>query len=308
MEYTAMVGLPLKGNVYQQPHFMRQEWGAVGFQTVSESLPLRIGVIGDSGLGERDTFALADLMATHDLNFVLHTGDVVYLMYNHPNPFDAYANKYYFPLASILHAMPIYPVVANHDFDRAAFWQDVPFYYHAFPAFDVPDFESSDYDGRNQWYGFAYGKFQFLMLDSETFFGEDGQTEQDTWLRARLADEDYDYTIPVLHRPLYSSGPHASEGPIIREVWEPLFKEARVPIVLAGHDHFYERLTVESITYIVSGGGCSYLYDNEEPQAASQVYKKRMHFVLMEIHADWIEVQAIGLDGEIFDETLIPLG
>lgn len=305
--YQAVVKLAVGSDLYRQPHFMDREWGVVDFHTASDQWPLRVGVVGDSGLGEKVTLELAERMAACDLDFVLHTGDVVYLMGRHPTPFHAYAKKYYAPLAPLLRQVPVYPVVANHDWDREAIWQGAPFYYHAFPPFAVPGFVASDQEGQNRWYAVAYGRFQFLLLDTQALFGADGRAEQDAWLKERLTDERFDYTIPVFHVPPYSNGPHVSEGPVVRQAWEPLFEEANVPVVFSGHDHFYERLSVGDITYIVSGGGCTYLYNFDEPLPEIQSSAKQMHFVLMEIYADRIELEAIARDGESLDQVSIPL-
>lgn len=306
-EYQAVVGLSAVGNLYQPPNFRGREWGLVKFHTPGGEEPLRIGVIGDSGFGEESTLALAEQMATHDLDFVLHTGDVVYLMNNHPGPFEAYAEKYYKPMAPLLHKMPIYPVVGNHDIERATLWEGKPFYYYAFPPFVAPTFSPSDINGQNQWYAVAYGRLQFLMLDTQTLFGENGQAEQTTWLEERLADERFDFTIPVLHVPPYSSGPHALEGPVVEQVWGHLFEAAEIPVVFSGHEHFYERLEVDRITYLISGGGSSVLYNMVEQHSQSQVFARQMHFILLEIYADRIEISAITEAGELLDQVNIHL-
>ena len=306
-DYQVVVGLTAGDNLYQSPNYRGGDWGLVNFHTLGGEEPLRIGVIGDSGLGEESTLALAEQMASHNLDFVLHTGDVVYLMNNHPDPFEAYAEKYYKPLAPLLHEMPIYPVVGNHDIERATLWEDRPFYYYAFPPFVTPAFSPSDFNGQNQWYAVAYGRIQFLMLDTQTLFGEDGLAEQSTWLEERLADERYDFTILVFHVPPYSSGPHADEGLIVEQIWGHFFISDQIPVVFSGHEHFYERLEVDGITYMISGGGSSVLYNMVEQHPQSQVFFREMHFVLMEIFADGIEISIITEDGELLDQINIPL-
>ncbi len=306
-DYQAQVELSAGAGRYKEPHFMGGEWGAVSFHTPSGQLPLRVGVIGDSGLGEPVTLALTVGMAAYDLDFVLHTGDVVYLMEQNSTPFEAFGLKYYATFAPLLHEMPVYTVVGNHDHNWAALWQDAPFYYYAFPPFPSPGFEASDFQGQNQWYAVAYGEFQFLLLDTQTFFGEEGREEQNAWVAERLADDRFSYTIPVFHVPPYSSSEHASEGLVVRQAWEELFAQANVPVVFSGHDHTYERLSVEGITYLVSGGGCSILYNLVQQREESQFFARRNHFVILEIYADRIELQAIALDGEVMDEVTIPL-
>jgi hypothetical protein len=306
-DYQAIVGLSTGENLYQSPNFRGKDWGLVNFHTLKEGAPLRIGVIGDSGLGEESTLELAEQMASHDLDFVLHTGDVVYLMNNHPNPFEAYAEKYYEPLAPLLHEMPIYPVVGNHDIEWATLWEGKPFYYYAFPPFITSTYSPSDFNGQNQWYAVASGNLQFLMLDTQTLFGEAGLVEQTTWLEERLADERFEFTIPVFHVPPYSSGPHAAEGLVVEQVWGQLFKADQIPVVFSGHEHFYERLEADGIRYLISGGGCSVLYNMVEKHPQSNVFVKEMHFVLVELFADHIEISVITETGELLDQVNISL-
>ncbi len=307
MTYQATIAIRADATTYRQPYFMGEAWGPIRFRTPAGQDPLRVGVIGDSGFGHQATYTLAGEMAAHDLNFVLHTGDVVYCIYENADPFEAYALKWFKPLAPLLRQMPVYPVIGNHDVEAAAQWQGLPFYYYAFPPFTDPRFEPSDYGGHNRWYAFAYGQVQFVMLDTQAFFGQGGQAEQNAWLAERLADERFPYTIPVLHVPPYTSGLHPNDGIPVRKSWVPGFEAANVPLVLSGHDHNYQRLVVNDLTYVISGGGSLTLYDLGEALPESEFFAKQTHFVLLEIYADRIDLQAIALGGEVLDQATIPL-
>lgn len=306
-DYQAEVALVREDGLYQQPGFMGQSWGPIHFRTPSGQRPLRIGVIGDAGFGDQVTYGLAEQMATYDLDFVLHTGDVVYRIGENADPYEAYALKWYLPFAPLLRQMPVYTVIGNHDVEAAALWQGIPFYYQVFPPFADPRFEPSDYQGRNQWYAFAYGDVQFVMLDTQTFFGEGGRAEQDAWLQERLSDPRFAVTIPVFHVPPYTSGLHGSDGLTVRSTWSPQFTQAGVPLVLSGHDHNYERLTADNVTYIVSGGGSAVLYSLTAALPESQFFAKEHHFVLVEIYDDRIELQAIALGGQVIDRATLAL-
>jgi hypothetical protein len=308
VEYRAAVGLAAGGGEYLQPPFVEQPWGSVRFRTASRREPLRFGVVGDSGFAQQVTFDLAQEMAAYDLDFVLHTGDLVYHADENANPPSAFALKWFLPFAPLLRSMPVYPVVGNHDLDAATYWEDAPYYYYAFPPFSDPLFGPSTFEGRSQWYAFAYGNIQFLMLDTQTFFGEAGRSEQDLWLIDRLSDGRFAYTIPVLHVPPYSSGLHGDTDSLPpRLVWSQMFETTNVPLAFSGHDHDYERLLANGITYIVSGGGSATLYELESQLPESQFFAQRTHFVLAEVYGDRIELSAIGLEGEVFDRAVIPL-
>jgi 2',3'-cyclic-nucleotide 2'-phosphodiesterase (5'-nucleotidase family) len=46
-------------------------------------------------------------------------------------------------------------------------------------------------------------------------------------------------------------------APARQQTLEPILRRHHVDLVLAGHDHHYERThPIDGITYVVSGGGC----------------------------------------------------
>ena len=71
-----------------------------------------------------------------------------------------------------------------------------------------------------------------------------------------LASSTSQWKIVALHHPPYSSGRHGSTVGA-REQLEPILVRRHVDLVLAGHDHHYERTHPhQGVTYVVSGGGC----------------------------------------------------
>lgn len=307
--YQAIVGLgpdPVPG-VYRQVMYGDQLWDPVSFCTMSDREPLHVGVVGDSGFGEQITYELASEMATYDLDFVIHTGDVVYNIDENASPYVAYMLKWYLPFAPLLKQMPVYPVVGNHDVEAAAWWNGVPFYYTVFPPFDEPRPEPSGSAERRQWYAFGYRDVQFVMLDTQTFYGEEGRAEQEAWLTGRLTDPRYAHTIVTFHVPPYTSGRHTRDGLPVQQAWAPLFETSNVRLVLSGHDHNYERLTLNGITYVVSGGGSGSLYAQTQTLPGSAAFARQTHFVLLKIYANRIDLAAIALGGEVLDQATIPL-
>ncbi len=305
--YQAELGLLDSAGMYRQPGFMGQVWGPIRFRTVPAGEMLRVGVVGDSGFGQQATFSLAEQMAGANLDLTLHTGDVVYRIVDNADPLEAYTLKFYAPFAPVLRQMPFYPVLGNHDVEPSTLWNGTPFYHHAFPPFPNPDFAPSDQAELNRWYAFAYDQIQFIMLDTQAFYGETGWAEQNAWLQERLQDPLFAYSIPVFHVPPYTSGRYRDAGQSIAQAWSPLFESAGVPLVLSGHDHNYQRLVVNDVTYVISGGGSVYLYDSQGAIPESRAFAKRTHFVLLGFYPDRIELQAIALGGEVLDQATIPL-
>ena len=59
------------------------------------------------------------------------------------------------------------------------------------------------------------------------------------WLKADLAANPHQCTLAYWHHPRYSSGRHGNQA-FMDELWDVLY-DAGAEIVLAGHDHSYER-------------------------------------------------------------------
>jgi predicted phosphodiesterase len=307
-EYLAAAGLTDAEGVYRQPVYLGQAWGSVRFRTLSNSEPLRFGVIGDASFGDPASVALVERLATYDLDFVIHTGDVVAETYENNSLAEAYALKFYQTLSPLLHNLPVYTVPGNHDQDAAVRWQDSFYYYYAFPPFPDPRFRYPALRSKNQYYAIAYKDVQFLMLDSQVMFGAEGWEEQESWLTERLADPQYRYSIPIFHvPPFFSSSVHPDDQLPVRQFWHPLFAGDHVPLAFSGHSHHYERLLADGITYIVTGGGSGTLYAVGKILPESQIYVARTHFVLAELYTDHIELTAIDKDGTVLDQAIIPL-
>ena len=306
--YEAVLAINAAEGSYEQPVFLSDAWGPVTFHTPSETGTLRIGIIGDASFGDSTTSSVVNRMADSDLDFVLHVGDVVDETELDVDPFQSYAMKFYTPFAPLLTQMPVYTVIGNHDYDADIRWQDNAFYYYAFPPFPDSLFPGQENREKNQYYAFAYHNIQFVMLDTQVFFGQPGWDEQQAWLNERLADTRFRMTIPVFHvSPFSSSSVHPTDSIPVRDGWTPLFEAANVPLVLSGHYHQYERSLNNGVTYVISSGGSAIVYaPAEEFLPESQVFIRQSHYALLEIDEQAINITALSLEGEILDQYSIP--
>ncbi len=311
--YEAWVGVADDDGVHHPPSFAEGTWDPITIRLPQENdWPIRVGVIGDSGFGEEVTYQLAEEMASHHPELVIHTGDLVYNVYKDPSPPQAFIRKFYQPLADLLHAGPIYPVFGNHEGYEDAYWRDQPFYYAAFPPLEN-SYEGDDFGGmlgKRDWYAFIHGNYQFIFLNSQQFYSAELRGEQNAWLQERLGGSTSTTNIVVFHIPPFTSGYHPDDGIPVRQAWVPLFEEANVALVLSGHDHNYERLELNGVTYIVSGGGSNKLYGKQERREESVFFMAKSHFVILELFPDRIDMIAYGVDGKSFDSytLLLPSG
>lgn len=104
------------------------------------------------------------------------------------------------------------------------------------------------------WYVDTVGVVRVVVLDTEQI----DNPAQTTWLAETLASPtDAARTIVVMHKPAFSAGVHGSDENIQRQ-WVPLFEQYDAPLVLAGHDHDFQRSgPINGVTYIVSGGAAT---------------------------------------------------
>ena len=129
-------------------------------------------------------------------------------------------------------------------------------------------------------------------------FGPDSKTQWE-WLDDELAASVNQWKVVLLHHPLYSSGRHGSTYGA-RELLEPILRRHHVDLVLAGHDHDYERThPLHGITHVVSGGGCktTSVGRSDFTAAAASI----LQFLLIDVVDDLLVGRCIAVDGAIAD-------
>lgn len=156
------------------------------------------------------------------------------------------------------------------------------------------------------YYRLQLGAWQVYSLNS--YLKPDAHKEQLAWLKQELATHPARCTLAYWHHPLYSSGGHGN-SPRMQEVWDMLY-EANAELVLAGHDHDYERFAPQDgkgkldaargIAQFVVGTGGSGLSPFKMRRANSEKAQNLVHgvlkLVLKEDGYDWqfLPVEANG--------------
>jgi acid phosphatase type 7 len=87
------------------------------------------------------------------------------------------------------------------------------------------------------YYSFKVGPWHVVSLNSNVPAGEGSPQLQ--WLRDDLAATNARCVAAIWHHPLFSSGQNGPQ-PMMRDVWRVL-RELGADVVIAGHDHIYER-------------------------------------------------------------------
>ena len=260
--------------------------GRTAFRTApaaGSGAPVRFVAFGDSGSGGADQQALLRQIPTVAFDLLLHTGDVAYPSGDRRSLEATFFSVY----ERLLRHHVGYPVAGNHEYktDRAAPFREV---------FDLP--------GNESWYSFDWGDVHFVAVDTERL-----GSEQAAWLERDLTAARGRWTIVYLHKPPISAGEHGGDAQVRRWI-HPIVARHRVKLVLAGHEHDYERTRpIDGVTYVITGGGGN----GTRPvrRASWTAYSDDViHFVYVTIQDDVLRLHAIDATGAEFDAVELRRG
>jgi hypothetical protein len=258
-----------------------------GFRTApdaSSTRPIGILAFGDSGGGGSDQRALRDQMSEFPYQLIVHTGDVAY----DDGTIGQFEDNVFGIYADLFRHIPFYPAAGNHDHNTP----------NAMPFRSVFSLPNPD-DDVQTWYSFDWGRIHFAALDTEA----DYQTQVD-WLDRDLAASSLPWKIVFMHRPPYSSGEHGSDTRL-QSLLAPVFDRHGVQLVLAGHDHDYERMIPQDgVAYVVTGGGGRGTR-NVGASTFTAFSEEVIHFVYLEVGVDELVMHTIDAVGNEFDSMVV---
>lgn len=263
---------------------------------------MKFVAIGDYGVDSRAEARIAQLVKRSHPEFVITLGDN-----NYPNgcwdSIDHVIGKYYhryignykgqYGKGSLQNRF--YPSLGNHDWHALS---RCPMSGHRLPYmayFTLP--------GQQYYYDFVKGPVHFFALDSDDH-EPDGITMdsvQYQWFVKQVKASNAPFKIVYFHHPPYSSGAH---GPSKAMQWN--FAELGIDLVMAGHDHSYERIERDGVVYIVNGAGGQGLTKLKERDPASKIYYNRHHgFNLITVTKNTLLIEFIDTKKRVQDLRVI---
>lgn len=211
--------------------------------------PITFYAIGDTSPVFMGTLRVMDVLPPSETELSVHVGDLQY----YSTVLET--QQYWFEtMRPLLEANAFMPCFGNHEHEIDYEQEDIYERLFGTPG-DAPD--------PTYWFHYATGGVHFLSLSTEHDLSEG--SEQRAWLDATLArieaEPTFRFVVLYMHRPIYSVGDYEISRDL-RAQMEPVIRDHRIPLVLAGHMHGYERFTVpyadatpHDTAYVTTGGG-----------------------------------------------------
>lgn len=255
--------------------------------------PFLFTVVGDSGHGGPVAKAIARRIRAAHPAFLIHVGDFAY---GHGSVRQM-AAQFFPPYRDTLRRVPLFPTPGNHDLASRSVYRDL----------FAPVAEGHGGDGFR--YDFRWGPAAFVSLSSpDAAAGAPGLADD------LIAGGARPWRIVFLHEPLFTAGRKRVEAGL-RARLGPVVEAAGVNLVLAGHQHFYERsdpscafVPSARVHHVTSGGGSATQLD---PVRAHPNFPRALaapHFLRVRVRPDRITVRAVGPEGRTLDRMRIVRG
>jgi hypothetical protein len=252
---------------------------------------VRFAVIGDYGDASENEAAVSRMVRGWRPGFVITVGDNNYgsgkadiIDQNIGQFYGDYIHPYTGRYGAGATSNRFYPTMGNHDWNGQGLAAHLAY-------FTLP--------GNERYYDVARGPIRLFALSSDSR-EPDGVTSdsiQGRWAQAALAASTACWNVVYFHHAPYSSGDHGSSDWM---QWP--FQAWGADIVLAGHDHDYERLSVDGFPYIVNGLGGASRYGFGKPLAGSIVrYNDAYGAMLVEATRTTIIYRFVAIDGTEVD-------
>ena len=291
LQQAVLTGLPTATTIqYRVVNGLSAASGS--FRTPPEntsSAPLTLWVYGDTRSGPEIQNAIAHSILEdirlhpEDQTLVLFTGDIMDTA-DESNLQSNLFDPQWQDLRRLLSEVPLITARGNHDGTQ------IMNQYFPYPFVD------------EYFWSLDYGPVHIAIVDQYANLLE--YSEQIQWLRKDLKSSTQPWKMILLHMPGWSAGPHENDM-IVQKLIHPIAYRAGVPLVLAGHNHYYARANVDGIQYITTGGGGASLYDPVCSAPNMLICKKDYHYLKLVFSPQQLTVTALTPEGTVLDEFTI---
>jgi predicted phosphodiesterase len=258
------------------------------FRTVpAESDRVRFAVYGDSRSRPKSHRRLIELMIEKDVDFVVHTGDLV----SSGSKYEQWGPQFFEPIKGLAESAPFYIAKGNHEGSSGNYEKLL-----------VPK-------GEEKGFSFDYGPVHHCGIDNSS-----RRSNVAGKLKAIVDDakaSKAEWKFVSYHVPSLNFGGHWSAWGYPDAL--PAFSKAGIDFVTTGHSHQYERFKPVApvaagdggyVTYMTCGGGGAPLY-SVKPTVHHAHAAATHHFCLFEVKGEKLTMETIDIEGKVVDRLEI---
>ncbi len=236
-----------------------------------------IAIYGDTKTNYKIHQKVVDQILTYHPQLVIHTGDEVKVgfMQNQWNRFDSITKN-------LRKTSLFFPVPGNHEMESGKYYSN----------FNLPEPKT--------WYYYQNGSLLILFFNTNVDYGI-GSAQYNYFLNVlEEKGKSAKYILAVTHHPPYNTAAHQSKTKNLKTHLVPLFNKFHVSAIFSGHVHAFEHSLVDSIHYVVSGGGGAGLHPQKRKAPESKMYYYGYNFCILEVSAEKIKVN-------VYNEANLPI-
>lgn len=310
--YTAHVTNLTAGTAYEYRISLGKKQSSwMEFKTEPESTFFKALIFGDSQSSNYKHWgktARAAWEKNGDGAFFIAMGDIV------DNGQDDWQwNAWLDEGRKLLEAIPVAPVMGNHEAYSLDWKMAKPDYYLSFfslPANGPPGLEGHAYS-------YDYGDVHFVVLNTQLNelqeWYPDLLTEQQRWLTKDLAQTQKKWKVVLMHRGVWA---RPFDGPLddIGQTFVPVFDKHHVDLVFTAHVHSYARTTAlkngrpdpAGTVYITTGRSGEKVWDKSPPKPMDEFFYNPLdmpNYLVLEASSNALKVAAFKQNGELIDQT-----
>jgi predicted phosphodiesterase len=250
--------------------------------------PFTFLLYGDSRSNDEAHAAVVRAMGKRSFDFLVNTGDFVAAGGERPLWHTFFSIE-----ADLLRDHAVFACVGNHELleDESA---------SNFLTYFGP--RAGGDPGHVELYrSFRWQGARFFMLNAF----QDWSHGELSWLRRELdradAEPGLSARIVVVHHSPWSAGHHGDDAKMLAAGVPDLLVRHHVDVVLAGHDHIYERGEWKELKYVISGGSGAPLYPDIHPKPSSRRDEATYNFVRVTVDGDAVRMIAERPDGSTIE-------
>ena len=259
----------------------------------------KFAVIGDYGEHNTPERLVSDLIDSWGVDFVITVGDNNYgdlTFSGFDENVGADYNQWMHPYVGSYSPggsgdiNRFFPSIGNHDDGNN---------YAPYLKYFGPLLPTSS-SGNKKYYDFTWNNIHLFAINSEENF-----SSQENWLETQLNNcntNHLHWKVVYFHKPPYSSGSHGNHPDL---QWD--FKGMGAHVVLSGHDHNYERLYINEMSYFINGLGGTNIRDVGNPITGSESIYNDDHgaqLIIVDDQEMTLEFHSLS-DGVVDSKTII---